>query len=347
MKYNKFVLIIVLITLLCSYTINVEAGYRVLQQGMEGRAVRELQENLVMLGYKIIIDGKFGPATKDSVIDFQKKSKLPSDGVVGLKTWKLLEESISFDKHKVKPGETLSQLATTYNVPINVIKEANKLKSNLIRVNQRLIIPKTALGGAIETDFYEIISYKVKKGDNLDKLASKFHTTIRTIKRLNHFRTSYLREGQLIKIPKLAIDLSRTSRNTSRVKRDFIWPFKMRNRISSSFGWRIHPITQKRSFHNGIDIAVKKGTAVRAIKSGRVLTSGWIRGFGKAITIDHGNGVISLYGHNSKLLVKAGQYVKQGQIISKSGNTGRSTGPHLHLTIFIDGDPVDPLKYLK
>ncbi|OCL27265.1 metalloendopeptidase [Orenia metallireducens] len=344
MKCNKLIIVMVLVTLLSSSIISVEASYRVLQQGMEGRDVRELQENLVMLGYKIIIDGNFGPATKSAIINFQKKSKLPSDGVVGKQTWDSLKDAVSFDKYKVRSGDTLSQLAHTYDVPVTVIKEANKLDSDIIRINQELIIPKTALGGGIDTDFYEMVSYKVRRGDTLDKLASRFHTTIRTIKQVNNFETTRIREGQMIKIPKLIIDLSNTSKNTTAVKKDFIWP--VRGRISSGYGYRIHPILNKRSFHNGIDIAIPTGTPIKAVKSGKVLNSGWVGGYGKTVTIDHGNGVVSLYGHNSKLLVRPGQSVKQGQVIAKSGNTGRSTGPHLHLTILINSKEINPLKYL-
>lgn len=345
MKYNKLIIIMVLVILLFSSITSVEASYRVLQQGMEGRDVRELQENLVMLGYRIIIDGNFGPATKMAIIEFQKKSKLPSDGVVGEQTWEILKDAISFDKYKVRFGDTLSQLAHTYDVPVIVIKEANKLNSDTIRINQELIIPKTALGGGIDTDFYEVVSYKVRRGDTLDKLASKFHTTIRSIKQVNNFETSYIREGQVIKVPKLIIDFSNTSKNKTAVKKDFIWPLK--GRISSGYGWRVHPILNKKHFHGGLDIAVRSGTSVKAAKAGKVLGSGWVSGFGKTVTIDHGNGVVTLYAHNSQLLAKQGQRVSQGQIIAKSGSTGRSTGPHLDFRIFIDNKTVNPLKYLN
>ncbi|TDX52720.1 peptidoglycan DD-metalloendopeptidase family protein [Orenia marismortui] len=345
MKCNHIIIAILITILVSSSMVTVEASYRVLQQGMEGRDIRELQENLVMLGHRIIIDGKFGPATKRAVIQFQNKSKLPSDGIVGQSTWESLKEAISFDKYKVRSGDTLSALAHTYDVPVTVIKEANKLSSDTIKIDQELIIPKTALGGPIDTDFYEIVSYKVQRRDTLDKLASRFHTTIRTIKKVNNLETVHIREGEIIKIPKLVIDLSNTSINTTSVKKDFIWP--VRGRISSGYGWRVHPILNKKHFHGGLDIAVKRGTSVKAAKSGVVLGSGWVSGFGKTVTIDHGNGVVTLYAHNSRLLVKQGQRVNQGQIIAKSGSTGRSTGPHVDFRILIDNKPVNPLKYLN
>ncbi len=346
MKRINYIILTFLVTIvLIAPMVKAESNYRVLQVGMEGRDVRELQESLVMLGYRIIIDGNFGPATKESVVSFQSKCKLPTDGVVGLQTWEKLREAISFEHYQVKPGDTLSYLSISYDVPVKVIKEANKLDSDIIRVNQELVIPKTALGGGIDTDFYEIITYKVRRGDTLEKLAVRYHTTIRTIKRLNSLETSYIKEGQKIKVPKLLIDLSNTSTNTSRVKKDFIWP--VRGRISSGYGWRVHPILKEKHFHGGLDIAVKTGTHVKATKAGVVLSSGWVSGFGKTVTIDHGNGVVSLYAHNSKLAVKAGQRVSQGQVVAYSGSTGRSTGPHVDFRILINNKTVNPLDYLN
>ncbi len=344
-KNIKLILVVFLISILIySFSGIILAGNRILEEGMQGRDVRELQEDLVILGNRLIIDGVFGPSTKSTVIEFQRKSKLPADGVVGDKTWDMIEEAMSFDNYKVKRGDTLSGLAKVYGVNVKLIKNANDLDSNLIKVGEELIIPKTALGGAIDTDFYRIISYKVRRGDTLEKLARRYHTTIRTIKKVNNFTNSNIIAGQIIKMPKLVVDLSRSSRNRSRVKKDFIWP--VRGRISSNYGWRIHPVLNKRHFHGGIDIAVGSGTSVRAAKAGRVLNSGWIQGFGKTVTIDHSNGVVTLYAHNSKLLVKAGQKVSQGQIISKSGSTGLSTGPHVDFRILINSKTVNPLKYL-
>lgn len=123
-----------------------------------------------------------------------------------------------------------------------------------------------------------------------------------------------------------------------------IWP--VQGRISSQFGWRMHPILKKRKFHSGIDLAVPSGTSVKAADTGKVIISGWNGGYGNFITIDHGNGISTSYAHNSRLLVKEGEMVLKGQEIAKSGNTGLSTGPHLHFEVRINGAPVDPITYL-
>lgn len=118
-------------------------------------------------------------------------------------------------------------------------------------------------------------------------------------------------------------------------------------RISSGFGYRRHPITGLRSFHYGIDITANRGTPVEAAGSGVVVFSGWSGGFGKVIIVSHGYGYETVYAHNNNLLVKVGDVVKKGQVISKSGTTGNSTGPHLHFEIRIDGEAVDPTGVLR
>jgi murein DD-endopeptidase MepM/ murein hydrolase activator NlpD len=123
-----------------------------------------------------------------------------------------------------------------------------------------------------------------------------------------------------------------------------IWP--VRGRISSYFGWRTHPILRTKKYHNGIDLAVPSGTPVKAADSGVVLVSGWRGGYGNFVAIDHGKGISTCYGHNSRLLVKVGQRVEKGQTIAISGNTGLSTGPHLHFEVRVNGVPSNPLQYL-
>lgn len=116
--------------------------------------------------------------------------------------------------------------------------------------------------------------------------------------------------------------------------------------FSSYFGWRLSPWQPgKREFHPGLDIVADIGTPVRATGGGRVLTAERNAGYGKYIRIRHSNGLVTLYGHNSRLLVSAGDYVAKGDIIAYSGNTGASTGPHIHYGVYRDGEAQSPLKY--
>ncbi|MDD6214805.1 MAG: peptidoglycan DD-metalloendopeptidase family protein [Firmicutes bacterium] len=126
----------------------------------------------------------------------------------------------------------------------------------------------------------------------------------------------------------------------------FLWPLASYSSISSEYGYRIHPITKTKKLHAGIDIAAPAGTAIYAAEDGVVLTSGWNSGYGYCVTINHGGGYVTLYGHCSSLLVSAGQSVKKGQIIAKVGSTGNSTGNHLHFEVKVNGAAVNPRGYL-
>ncbi|MBV8689956.1 MAG: peptidoglycan DD-metalloendopeptidase family protein [Candidatus Eremiobacteraeota bacterium] len=125
----------------------------------------------------------------------------------------------------------------------------------------------------------------------------------------------------------------------------FQWP--VHGPITSPFGWRIHPIAGVRSFHEGIDIGASSGTPIAAAESGRVIYAGWYGGYGNYISIDHGGGVSTGYGHCSAIYVSVGQDVSRGQAIGAVGSTGYSTGPHLHFEVRINGKPVDPLSRLR
>jgi murein DD-endopeptidase MepM/ murein hydrolase activator NlpD len=118
----------------------------------------------------------------------------------------------------------------------------------------------------------------------------------------------------------------------------FVWP--AHGVMTSPFGWRWGRM------HEGIDIAVPSGTPVVASASGTVIVAGWMGGYGNLVVVDHGNGIATAYGHNTSIAAGVGQQVAQGQLIAYSGNTGHSTGPHIHFEVRINGSPVDPLGYL-
>lgn len=121
----------------------------------------------------------------------------------------------------------------------------------------------------------------------------------------------------------------------------FMWPVPSSKRISSYFGSR------HGRHHDGIDIPAKKGTSVIAAADGKVVHSGWMRGYGRVIIVKHSTGYHSVYAHNSKNIVRKGQKVSQGEVIAKIGSSGRSTGPHLHFEIRKKNKVSDPAKYLS
>jgi murein DD-endopeptidase MepM/ murein hydrolase activator NlpD len=112
--------------------------------------------------------------------------------------------------------------------------------------------------------------------------------------------------------------------------------------ISSRYGWRNDPITGAHKFHQGIDIAVAYGRDVKSAAAGTVAFSGVMNGYGNTVVVDHEDGRQTRYAHLSQQLVRAGDVVAEGQILGKSGNSGRSTGPHLHFEMLVNGRPVDP-----
>jgi murein DD-endopeptidase MepM/ murein hydrolase activator NlpD len=134
------------------------------------------------------------------------------------------------------------------------------------------------------------------------------------------------------------------SRGSGRGHGQLFWPAD--GPITSGFGWRVHPIFGYRRFHAGVDIDAGCGSPIWAADSGRVISAGWMGGYGLATVIDHGNGLATLYAHQSSIGVSGGQSVRRGGHIGSVGTTGWSTGCHLHFEVRVNGEPVDPVPYL-
>jgi lipoprotein NlpD len=202
-------------------------------------------------------------------------------------------------------------------------------------------------------DTGEGVYHTVQKGQTLYRIAKTYELDVKVLQRANHIGDpSKLREGTRLWIPGARRVLQipdkphphtakkKTSPTVKPRKGFFIWPTK--GTLTSRFGMR------NGRKHEGIDIAAPKGTPVHSAADGKVVFSGWgPTGYGKMVIIKHKHHLTTLYAHNSKLLVKKGSRVKQGQKISLMGNTGRSTGPHLHFEVRNDTHPKDPIKYLS
>ena len=126
-----------------------------------------------------------------------------------------------------------------------------------------------------------------------------------------------------------------------------IFSYPIRGRLTSGFGPRRHPIHRVISFHSGIDLAAPYGSAIMASDSGRVIFNGWYGGYGKVVIVDHGRNYSTLYAHLSRINASRGENIQKGQVVGYEGQTGYSTGPHLHFEVRRDGKPQNPLNYLR
>jgi len=203
-----------------------------------------------------------------------------------------------------------------------------------------------------DSELRRLLGLKIKDNNNLnDMLATKTNssqfslldnTTNYKIDKITN-ELSYLNES----VKQSSESLKTLHQTVSYLKGRFavtpsIWPIY--GRIVSGFGYRYYPW---RGMHTGIDITALYGNPVRVTASGVVAYAGWKGGFGKTVIVDHGYGVQTLYGHNSKLLVSAGQRVVKGQIISQVGATGFATGPHCHYEIRKNNYAISPMRYLN
>ena len=140
------------------------------------------------------------------------------------------------------------------------------------------------------------------------------------------------------------VDAAKTGKSDKLAAIPSIWP--VHGRITSGYGWRNSPFENGSELHAGIDIAINAGVPVVATADGQIVQSGPAGGYGNMVQIDHGNGISTIYGHNSQLNVSVGEAVKKGQVVSFAGSTGKSTGPHVHYEVRENGKVVDPWKYL-
>jgi murein DD-endopeptidase MepM/ murein hydrolase activator NlpD len=189
---------------------------------------------------------------------------------------------------------------------------------------------------------------KQQIGDKKEQVASAkddrtkvLNNLLKDLKELNRLEDKLLQESKELEKKILALQS-----NGKYTQGKIGWPVPSSTRITSPYGYRIHPILKTKKLHTGIDIGAKSGSAVLAGNAGKVIFAGYYGGYGYTVIIDHGGKISTLYAHNSKLLVKEGDEVKRGQDIAKIGSTGLSTGPHLHFEVRENGQHKNPMNYL-
>jgi murein DD-endopeptidase MepM/ murein hydrolase activator NlpD len=234
--------------------------------------------------------------------------------------------------YTVRPGDTLGSIAKRFGRNVGSIISANGIRNTTgVKTGTQLRIPN--LDGII---------YVVHSGDNLAGIAKRFKIETIKIVDANDLGSASLNVGQSLFIPGARLPEQTVMQALGpRVA----WP--ARGPISSPFGYRPDPFTGVRRFHAGIDIAVDADTPIKAAMDGTVADVGYNGDFGNYVILNHANGFQTLYGHMTKASVPEGMKVAQGDVIGLSGNTGYSTGPHLHFGLYRRSVAVNPLKYLK
>ncbi len=272
----------------------------------------------------------------------------------------VIKEQETVGEYTIVRGDTLSEISIKVNIPMDKILELNSDKltdeNSTIREGDKLIItvpePELSVERMEENYYEEIYDADIIYIDNDNWYTTQtvvhqqpsagFRKIVADVHYLNDKEVSreILKEEITMEaVPKIV------ERGT-KIPPTYIRPISG-GRQTSGFGRRNAPTKGASTYHKGVDWAVPTGTSVYASCGGTVAKAGWGSGYGYVVYINHEDGRQTRYGHLSKVLVKSGQSVKQGERIALSGNTGISTGPHLHFEILINGSQVNPLKYLN
>ncbi len=261
--------------------------------------------------------------------------------------------------YEVQAGDTLSQIAENNNLPMDSLIEMNDTLENetsTIRVGDEIIVtipePELSILRKEETYLEENYEAEVQYIDN-DQWYTNEQVTLqepsagrRNIVSLISYRNDKETGREILKEEITYEAVPKIVERGTKIPPTYIKPISG-GRMSSGFGRRKAPTRGASTFHKGVDWSTPVGTAVMASSAGTVARAGWATGYGYVVYINHTDGRQTRYGHLSKVLVKVGQTVQQGTKIALSGNTGRSTGPHVHFEILINGTQVNPMDYLN
>ncbi|MCF0241041.1 MAG: M23 family metallopeptidase [Treponema sp.] len=256
-----------------------------------------------------------------------------TDAVISYST--LFSQPVTYQTYIVQRGDTVSGIAKRFGLS-NI--------SSLISVNGIGNVRAIGAGQKLKIPSLDGIVYTVKAGDTLTGIAEKNKISESSILDVNDLSTEILQVGQVLFLPGAKMDQKALS---LAMGDQFICPIKAKYRISSKFGQRSDPFSGKSTYHKGLDYACPTGTGIYASMGGTVKYVGesWL--YGKHVIIDHGNGYQTLYAHMSKITATKNTHVTQGTRIGDVGSTGYSTGPHLHFTVYKNGNPVNPASVIK
>ncbi len=303
------------------------------------------QTNTEVQSVEIVEDITFTaePADPDKIISFKQAKNI------------LLRGTDEVVRHEVQQGETAWGIASAAGMSVQQLKKANSDQGNLssLQPGDTLKVveaePQVTINTVEKTTYTRRIPFEVKTRQ--DDSRWPWETKVQQAGRpgLLEVQARVYRENGVeirhevfsekrVRDPVTHIVIEGTKTVPEHGTGQFILPAE--GRLTSGFGPRA------RGFHTGIDLAMSVGTPVSASDSGIVTAAGWAGAYGNRIKIDHGQGeYVTLYAHLSQIAVNVGEVVEQGEIVGYSGNTGRSTGPHLHFEIWVNGEPRDPIKF--
>lgn len=231
--------------------------------------------------------------------------------------------------YTVRAGDIVGEIARAFDVSQDAIISLNKLRNTRsLQVGQILKIP--TIDG---------ILYTTREGDTPESIADTYRISLEKIAIVNNIADNKIEAGVRLFLPDARLDwVTLQEINGDLFKK----PLRPGYYISSRYGWRDNPFTGRRTFHNGIDMACASGTPIYAAMDGTVIATGFSSTYGNYVTIRHHSGYQTMYAHMSKILAKNGQYVTTDTRIGLVGNTGQSTGPHLHFTVYKNRSSTNP-----
>ncbi|MGL5956673.1 MAG: LysM peptidoglycan-binding domain-containing M23 family metallopeptidase [Brevinema sp.] len=268
----------------------------------------------------------------DLIIDKEITQNINRKIIESKQELQMLAEStpLSFAFYRILPGENLSSVAQKFGLTMATVLSLNSLdNAHSLSVGQKILL-STRSGIIVNTTNKE----------SIHTIAERHGISAEETSLVNALENTEIQEGTTLFLPNANLSFKAMA---ELLGFEFINPVPQYRRISSQYGWRRHPILRQRILHKGIDFAAPIGTPIVAPKEGRVVSAGWNGSFGLHTVIRHNNGFTTVYAHQSKIFVQAGQWVTTGQQIGAVGNTGRSTGPHLHFELHKYGQSRNPL----
>lgn len=247
------------------------------------------------------------------------------------------DSELSYISYRVKKGDMIGFIADEFGVTQDTIISVNNIRSSrLIQIGQYLKIP--SMPG---------ILYSVRNdGETIATIAEKYKVDAEKCSSVNNIGIDEpLAAGKSLFVPHAELDwVTRQEINGDLFTR----PIKSRYYFTSMFGWRVNPFdSSKRTYHGGIDMACAKGTSVYAALPGKVVQAGWSNIYGNYVVVAHHSGYQTLYGHMNEITTEKGRFVDTNTRIGRVGNTGMSTGPHLHFAVYKNGRSVNPANLWK